>query len=315
MKTLPTTHSRVAVVLAFWLLTVAAPALSAQDPLARAKTYYASADYEEALTVLERLRTTAAPPEATEVAAYHVFCLVALGRSSEARQAIEAIVRIDPLYHPSEAQVSPRVRTFFEDVRRPLLPDIVKQSYAKAKDAFERKEMATATTEFDRIIALLDEMANSGDQGVADLRTLAAGFRDLSKAAAAPPPPEPAPTEASNGNGDATPPVNIAPLPAAALEPTVYTTGDVDVLKPVAISRPLPTWRPNAIQERQQFSGALELVISQDGTVQSAVLRKSVHPAYDPTLLKAAQDWTFKPALKDGKAVPYRFLLGVQIGR
>jgi tetratricopeptide (TPR) repeat protein len=286
---------------------MAAAVPGAQDQLARAKTFYASADYEEALQVLERLRGTAAAPEATEVAAYQVFCLVALGRSSEARQAIENIVRRDPLYHPSEAQASPRVRGFFEDVRRPLLPEVVRQLYAKAKDAFDRKEMPAATTEFDRVIALLDEMANSGDEGVSDLRTLAAGFRDLSKAAAAPPPP-PAPEPEP-------PPAPIVALPPAVIEPVVYSTGDIDVSRPVAINRELPVWRPNAVQERQQFSGAIELVIAEDGSVLSVALRKSVHAAYDPDLIKAAANWTFKPALKDGKPVRYRFLLGVQVGR
>ena len=69
--------------------------------------------------------------EATEVAAYQVFCLYALGRSDEAKAAIESIVRVDPLYRPSESQVSPRVRAFFEDVRRPLLPEVVRQSYTQ----------------------------------------------------------------------------------------------------------------------------------------------------------------------------------------
>jgi tetratricopeptide (TPR) repeat protein len=309
MKSLYTTPPRVAVALTFWLVAAAAVPAQAQDQLTRAKTFYASADYEEALQVLEKLRGTAASTEATEVAAYQVFCLLALGRSAEARQAIENIVRIDPLFHPSENQVSPRVRGFFEDVRRPLLPDVARQLYGRAKEAFDRKEMPVATSEFDRVIALLDEMANAGDEGVSDLRTLAAGFRDLAKAAI-PPPPPPAPPPAPTP-----PPAPIVALPPAAVEPVVYSTGDLDVSKPIAINRDMPTWRPNAVQERQAFSGAVELVIGEDGSVLSVALRKSVHPSYDPDLIKAAATWTFKPAMRNGKPVRYRFLLGIQVGR
>ena len=71
-------------VLALWLIAGAlsvSPAY-AQDALARAKTFYASADYEQALQLLETLKSKTS---STEVAAYQVFCLVALGRSDEAK--------------------------------------------------------------------------------------------------------------------------------------------------------------------------------------------------------------------------------------
>jgi tetratricopeptide (TPR) repeat protein len=295
-------------------LALAAPAAGAQnqDPLARAKTYYASADYEEALAVLKDLTGRTEPPaDGTEVAAYRLFCLMALGRSNEARQEVERIVRTDPLYHPSESQASPRVRTFFEEVRRPLLPDVIKQSYAVAKAAFDRKDMAEATTGFDRVIALVDE---SGDAqpGFTDLRTLASGFRDLSKAAQAPPP-VPEPVEPPSAPIAAIDPATL-PVPAPA-EPAIYGVEDADVTKPVAISRELPTWRPNTVEERQLFAGALELVIDENGRVSSVALRKSVHPVYDPMLVRAAKDWTFRPATRNGVPVRYRFLLGVQLGR
>jgi hypothetical protein len=44
-------------------------------------------------------------------------------------------------------------------VRRPLLPEIVKSSYTKAKAAFDQKQWAVAQSEFDRVIALIDETA------------------------------------------------------------------------------------------------------------------------------------------------------------
>ena len=197
------TTRRLVLATAVAVSTTAMPSIaSAQDSLARAKDFYAAAAYEEALVVLQRLNAANPGTDRNEVSAYQAFCLVALGRSEEARKTIESLVRVDPLYKLSDAQASPRVRAFFDDVRRPLLPEIVKQTYSRAKDAYDRKELASAATEFDRAIALIDEVGAANDRALGDLRTLATGFRDLAKAAAAPPPPPPTPpaaTEAATG--------------------------------------------------------------------------------------------------------------------
>ena len=288
--------------LSIWMLVIgllaAAPTTAtAQDALARAKGFYASAEYEEALNVLATLRGKTSN---TEAAAYQVFCLVALGRRDEARAAVEAIVRMDPLFRPSEADASPRIRAFFDDVRKPLLPEVTRLSYAKAKTAFDQKDWAPALVEFDRVMVLLDEIGGS-DQGVSDLRTLASGFRDLARAASKPvaaPPPPPAPV-----------------VPAAAVEPSVYGDEHAGVSKPVPISRPTPTWRPTTIEERQSFSGTIELVINEQGKVVSAVMLESVHPRYDASLLDASMKWTFRPAMNKGVPVKYRYSLVVNLGK
>ena len=303
-------------------LTVIPVGASAQDALTRAKDFYASASYEEALQVLGTLHGKAPASAATEVATYQVFCLVALGRSDEARHAVESIVRAEPLYHPPAGHASPRVRTFFEEVRRPMLPEVVKQSYAKAKDAYDHKDMAAAAMEFEQVLALVDEMGGSDNQSVADLRTLASGFRDLSKAATPPPPPpapEPAvstagPTGAPAGGGDGSAPAAAA-LPASVGAP-VYGPNDTDVRAPVPVSNPLPMWTPaNPVEERRSFRGALDLLVGEDGHVIAVDLSKSVLARYDPSLLKAAQAWTFLPAMKNGQAVRYHYILAVQLGK
>jgi len=301
--------------LALIVLTIAAPAFG-QETLARAKDFYASASYEEALLVLNALRTKDPANDATEVAAYQVFCLVALGRSDEARQEIEAIVRNNPLYRPSEAQASPRVRQLYESVRGPLLPEILRQEYSRAKNAFEHKDMAAAAKGFDSSLSLIEEIGTA-DPAVADMRTLAVGFRDLSKAAlaaaAAPPPPVPV-----------APPVVETPTPpapsAATKSPTddsskVYGAGDIGVKEPISLSRPMPPWHPTTIESLQDFRGALELLLDEEGRVTSVRLLDSVHPAYDALLLKAAADWKFRPATKNGKPVKYRYVLDVHLSR
>ncbi|HYN07873.1 MAG TPA: energy transducer TonB [Vicinamibacterales bacterium] len=327
------TTRRLSIALVLWM-TVAAATASAQDSLARAKDFYAAAAYEEALTVLQRLNANPAT-EKNEVAAYQVFCLVALGRSDEAKRTIESLVRTDPLYKLSDSQASPKVRAFFEDVRRPLLPEIVKQTYGRAKDAYDRKEHETATAEFDRTIALIDEIGAAGDRALADLKTLAGGFRDLSKASAKPaPPPAPVPPPATegtgagsngtNGNGatgtpagvTATPsPVPTTPRTGPAVPETEPTFGlrDNDVQRPVALKRPMPEWRPTAVEAMIEFRGSLELLIGADGRVISAAVTDSVHPQYDKVLKQAAEGWTFKPATKNGKPVRYRYAMDIQL--
>src|SRR5678815_1774596 len=86
------------------------------DALSRVRALYESADYEQALQLLDSIK---GQTSSSDVSAYQVFCLVALGRKDEARTAIESIVKVDPLYRPAEGQVSPRIRTYFDDVRKP----------------------------------------------------------------------------------------------------------------------------------------------------------------------------------------------------
>jgi tetratricopeptide (TPR) repeat protein len=295
------------VVLPIALLLIAslpAPAV-AQDTIAKAKGLYESADYEQALQVLDNLT---GKDVTTEAAAYQVFCLMALGRIDQARLAIESIVHADPLYLPSGAQVSPRIRTFFEDVRKPLLPDVVRESYTRAKSMFDQKDFAPALGEFNKVIALIDEVGDA-DPSAADLRTLATGFRDLAKAALAPPrveappsaPPAPAPMNA---------PLLLPP------EPVVYGPEDTDVKAPVALTKKLPEWRPeNPTEEKMSYHGAIELVIDEVGRVISASLLESVLPRYDGPLLEAAKHWSFRPATLGGVPVRYRYAVAIRLGR
>ena len=266
----------------------------AQDALKRAKDLYASASYEEALQLLDTLKDST---PSTEASAYQVFCLVALGRKDEAKTAIEMIVKTDPLFRPTEGQVSPRIRSFFDEVRKPHVPVAARESYAKGKAAFDRKDWATALAEFDRTMSLVDE-ATVTDPSVGDLKTLASGFRDLARNAlkpAAPPPPVPV----------------AAPPP----EPVVYGPVHTNVIKPVPVAKPLPAWHPTPMETKMVFSGELELIIDEMGKVLSVKLIRTVNPRYDPSLLEAAKLWTFQPATKDGVPVRYRYSVAVNLNK
>ena len=210
----------------------------AQDSLASARDLYASAAYEDALAVLNRLHTTEQrPADGRIIEQYRAFCLLALGRGTEAEHAIEAVVSAEPTYHPSNADVSPRVRTAFSDVRRRMLPSIIQQSYAEAKATFDRREFPSAADTFGKVLDALadpDVGAAAKQPPLSDLHTLAVGFHDLAVQASAPPPPAPTPAP-------------VAPAPAAVNTASpaakkVYTIVDSDVVPPGIINQSMPVY-------------------------------------------------------------------------
>ena len=304
---MPVLRTRSLVVLVLLPFLECAVAAGAQDTLARAKDLYGLAAYDEALAVLNRLET-ASPAVSSEAAGYEVLCLLALGRTDAAEKAIEALVKADPLYRPSESIMSPRTRSKFDAVRRELLPGIAQQTYDKAKAAFDRKEPAVALAEFDRVVALLDEPGLAAQPNMADLRRLAIGFRDLSKASVVEAPTSPAAAAA-----------NVAAPTAEAVPPTpdparTYTGQDVGVVPPMVVSRPMPAWTPRSeIEKRLEFRGLLDVVVDEAGGVMSAALRKSIHFSYDPQVVDMARKWKFQPAMKDGVPVKYRMTIEIRL--
>src|SRR5262245_49933229 len=220
-------------------LLTAVSAAAQEGDLAAARDLYASAAYDDALAVLNKLRATDHPAsQARAIEQYRAFCLLALGRATDAEQAIEAVVAAEPSYLPSDSDASPRVRSAFTTVRRRMLPNIIQQQYALAKAAFDRREWAVAADLFKWVLtALADpDVANEAKQPpLVDLKQLAAGFEELSsKAAAPPPPPPPAPAPAP------APVVTAAAVPSVPPPPRIYSVNDANVTVPVALSQVLP---------------------------------------------------------------------------
>src|SRR5256885_3423701 len=132
-------------------LVVMTTAVAAQDTsdLAAARELYTSAAYEDALAMLNRLRSAEHPAsQSSIIEQYRAFCLLALGRANDAEQAIEAVLAVEPSYQPSDSDVSPRVRSAFTTVRRRMLPTIIQQRYAEAKIAYDKKDFANAARGF-----------------------------------------------------------------------------------------------------------------------------------------------------------------------
>jgi TonB family protein len=282
-------------------------ALFAQDSLSAARELYASAAYEDALAVLSRLNAAGLRPDDGRTAdQYRALCLLALGKTSEAALAIEAVVAGQPLYRPSEGEVSPRVRAAFSDVRQRVLPGLVQQRYALYKTAFDRKDYQTASAGFNELLALYSDpdMSNAGAKPpLSDLRVLIGGFYELSLQASAPA----AAPEPARGNA------SLTRTPAAPIvqEPQrLYSSTDDGVVPPVTLRQQLPSF-PG--QVTRPMVGAVEVVIDENGYVVQATMRASVVPNYDRQVVSAAQNWRYKPATLNGAPVKYRKMVQVAV--
>lgn len=274
-----------------------------RDPIGAARDLYTSARYDEALAVLNDLRPSDAPGgsgDLKSIEQYRSLCLLALGRGSEAETAIAAVVTADPAYLPGDSEASPRVRSAFSEVRKRLLPDIAAKRYADAKSTFDRKDYARATVQFKQVLALIDDPDMGGK--LADLRTLASGFLDLSVAATpAPEPPKPAPVAA------APPPPPVEPDPNR-----VYTLADAEVVPPVVVRQEIPRLTTQ-MKPQARSRGVVEIVIDEQGRVGSITVREPVQPMYDAELVAKAREWRYQPATLNGKPVKYRKMIQLNI--
>lgn len=293
-------------------LLVQAGAAGAQDSLATAKQLYASAAYDEALAMLDRLKSGgASDPAATSlIEQYRAFCLLAVGRQPDAERAMESLVAGDPSFRPDDA-VSPRLQSVFRDVRKRTLPAVVRERYVSAKANFDQKAYQAAADQFDAVLKLLEVPdVVASDPALADLRTVAVGFRDLARAAAA------SAAAAAPSAAPGPSPSGLA-APAAPESPpvrAVYAVDDPGVTAPIAIQQTLPPW-PQGIPKAtvRGRRAVLDITINEAGNVESVVVRESIVDWYDETLVKEAKGWSYKPASKDGAPVRYRKLMQVVV--
>ncbi len=285
------------------MVATATPLAAQQDPLASARELYASARYDEALATLNSMRVkedvTVKPADVRAVEQVRSLCLLALGRSSEAEEAIATVVTVDPFFQPGEADTAPRIRAAFQDVRRRMLPEIATERYAAAKATYERKEYAAAVEQFTQVNSLLQDPDMQGR--LADMRTLAGGFLDLSSAAL-------------KATESAKPPEPAAPVPPVNTPPRIYTSDDPEAMPPTTIRQDVPKV-PMSVLMQAREKGIIEVIIDELGRVESAAIRVSVHPTYDSILLATAADWKYRPATVNGHAVKFRKRIQITIAR
>ena len=284
------------------LVCAAAPA-QAQPSLGKAKELYASANYDEALTMFNTLGSglsgdSAHTEDAATISMYRVLCLVAVGRNAEVDAAIDRLVSQHPLYRPPSDELSPRIRTAVSTARVRVLPALVQRRYEESKTMYDRGEFATASVGFKWVLSALSDPDISSlatQPPLLDIKTLAAGFVDLSAKALAPPPPP-----------------QVALVPATVTPPRdfkrVFTTEDSDAVAPVTVRQNMPRF-PGALTT--PAAGVIELIIDAAGAVESVRLLEPVHPQYDSLVLSAAKRWQYQPAHVAGTNV--RYLKRIQI--
>ena len=294
------------------IILTMADAAGAQGSLAGARDLYSAAAYDDALAMLNGLHASdQRPDDGRAIDQYRALCLLALGRTEEANTAIQAVVAAVPSYHLSDAEVSPRVRAAFRDVRHLMLPGIIQQKYAEARVAFDRKNLAAASEGFKLVLELLtdSDLGSAANQPpLSQLRPLAIGFRDLT-AAAISPAAAPIPARPS-----APPPVATAapaPTPRRPAAPRLYSWEDVDVVPPVVLRQTMPVLG-DVFAQRQ---GTVEIIINEGGLVETATMTVHVNAVYDGMVLAAARTWRYRPATVNGVTVKFRNTIQLDLKR
>jgi TonB family protein len=312
------------------LVLMSIPRIHAQDPLATARSLYASAAYDEALKALQEVADNAPPSAIREIEQYRFLCLLALGRNSEAKESITAVVTADPLYKIDENSVAPKIVDAFRNVRREVLPDVTNAIYNVAKSAFDRKDYKIAETQLRKVIALGGDPDMPGGK-VEDIVRLSRGFLDLTVNALKGPDPAatPAAPAATNAANTATP-TTTAPAGANAAPASAGGTGAIppnmgkrvevanqpgagEIRPPMAIKQTVPPVPPDLSRFGQLRSGEIEVLIDETGKVQSSKVIASIHPVYDAMVMSAAKSWRYDPATADGVPVKYRKRIKITI--
>jgi TonB family protein len=316
------------------VLLAAGPGLEAQDTLVAAKDLYASAAYEDALSLLSRMDGGSTAPEiARQADEYRVFCLYALGRTEEAESIAEAMIRKDPLAQLAAADASPRLELMFADVRRRLLPSLIRERFLTARSALDKKSFTDAEPPLTdaRLMLVEAEKLDVRDDGLADLSTLVDGFLELIRsgagqhtsrrpvaaaasdaatAAQGDPPPvqEAAPSLAPTSPSPAADRPDAASPSAAVSDPKLYSVDDEDVSPPVVLDQTMPSMPKEIVQLIKELhaTGVLDVVIDETGRVVDATVRgESLNMGFNTYVLRAARRWKYEPAMKDGVPVRY----------
>lgn len=239
-----------------------------------ARDAYAAAEFERALSLLKALPAADRTPE---TAILQAQCHLGLGRATDAERVLEALVRRDLTYRMAEHDTSPALRELFGEVRHRTLPAALNDTLVEADTAHARGEVGLAKRHLDAVRATLAEFPAGAFE-----REFLRSVHLLAEQ------------------------VDAEWLESRAPDGEVFDRGDLDVVAPVEIARPMPAWTPDASVPRGLYQGVLEVVIGANGRVASATVRRSAHPSYDAAVVAATETWRFEPATRAGVPVAYR---------
>ena len=236
-----------------------------QDLELRIRDLYASAEYDQALSVIG----TSQEPAAQQ---YRALCLLALGRQADAEAALEQLIASAPEFTLSAEDMPPRFITLFAQQRREVVPGVLRKLFAEAREDYRAKAYDRALPQFKRVLALSSEAEVRNAEGVDDLRLLAESFIDIATASEAP--------KAEAVAAAAAVPVAAPPAAAAPRR----------VTQPVAVRQEMPPW-PARVPVRAGQSGSVRIKINSSGKVTSAAMVRPIDPRYDAHVLAATHFW------------------------
>ena len=299
----------------------------AQDTLAAAQDLYVTAGYDEALAMLDRLRppADARTPDARTIEQYRAFCLFALGRTAEAERAVERAVTIDPTWELEDKEAPPRLLTFFAGVRSKVLADVVRKRLDAARALHTEKKYEAAAEAFTSVLTLIDHpsIARVASRDLADVKTVATGFRDLAlaaqdqelKAQAQDKAAAEREKELARMTAAAAPPASPPPgTPSiTAGKPASSSTSTERVVPPIALIQNVPRPTDVTIQPGTRAIIIIDVLIDEFGRVERTSIRQSVNRIYEQQLLAAIRNWRYTPATQGGKVVRYVKTLEIEL--
>jgi TonB family protein len=266
--------------------------------LEEARAFYASAEYDRALALLERLADDPGIGDARPAAElYRALCLLALGRDDEATVAVDTLVAEHPSYRPTQ-ELPPRVQALFDATRERLLPMAIQARYLAARAAYDQRDYGNALQGFTETLELFSqpEVARmASGPPLSDLWMLADGFLELSATALSP-----SPVAVVQGPpGEPVGPTEPVPPP---VRPVLYSVADRDVVPPRVIDQSIPAF-PGPVRTTRE--GVIQVVIDDRGEVAESVMLESLGDRFDELALAASKRWQYRPATLSGTPVPF----------
>ena len=267
------------------LILSAAKVSTAQDVLSQARSLYEAAAYEDALQLLDHYVGDAALDEkhGTRTPAldeYRALCLLALNRPDDAETVLHRLISLDPLYTPSSKDPAPRFRSAVLKIRNQVIPPTAHRLYEEAYAAAGRRRYNEAIVALEQLFRIVEQPGLDEDAAgsLTDVVRAAKELLDISRRSQ-----------------------------------TVYAARDPGVTPAIAVKQMLPD--PSLLKQRirNAQSAELELVIDAKGVVESATLSAPIHPDYDALLLQAARTWRYQPAQQNGRPVPWRTVMTIQL--
>jgi protein TonB len=172
-------------------------------------------------------------------------------------------------------------------------------------DSYTVSTIKTKVEQLKLSIAREEERKVAAEAAAAQAAQLAAQEAAQQRAAPAPEPeparPAPAPAQPPPTQvAAATPPPAQTPPPAPAAP--AAETREAQILRSVQ-----PQYPPDAVRKRQEGWVELEFTVGADGKVSNVSVAKAQPTRiFDREAIRAMQQWTFRPALREGQAIESR---------